>query len=73
MGGDKVLRQTGKAGLVKCKTRHNDPEVRWRFAARLKASPERVEGGKAECEDVFVAWQHNWKGGGEGPESGGWD
>ena len=57
---------------MNCKTRHIDMEVRWRFAAMVEASPEHVEGGKTECKDVFVDWQHNWKGVREGPESGRW-
>ena len=56
---------------MNCKTRRNDTEARWRFAAMIEASPGHVEGGKAECEAVFVAWQHNWKGVREGLESGG--
>ena len=58
-GRGKVLRRTSRVRLVNCKTRRNDMEARWRFAATVEASPRHVEGGKKECKAIFVDWQHN--------------
>ena len=58
-GRGTVLRRTSRVRLVNYKTRRNDTEARWRFAAMVEASPGHVEGGKKECEAIFVDWEHN--------------